>query len=227
MKYYILLITTALVFSCEKEKAIQLPELSHSEITDIKDVSAAYLFYDESRPDSVELNRKNLISTTNWLINVDKRLTLKQVIPNIKFLQSKKQNAGHKNEHAKNYFTCNDTSRKNLGFIEFTDVVYLEESTEAYLSKISDLNYTSKTKVISFNSKEAISIINTRFEPFIIQSKKTELLNEIEKIDAVETKIYLNFNQNLLFQDYITYKSILLEANLGFAKISNKEFLHN
>lgn len=227
MKYYILLITTALVFSCEKEKAIQLPELSHSEITDIKDVSAAYLFYDESRPDSVELNRKNLISTTNWLINVDKRLTLKQVIPNIKFLQSKKQNAGHKNEHAKNYFTCNDTSRKNLGFIEFTDVVYLEESTEAYLSKISDLNYTSKTKVISFNSKEAISIINTRFEPFIIQSKKTELLNEIEKIDAVETKIYLNFNQNLLFQDYITYKSILLEANLDFAEISNKEFLHN
>lgn len=227
MKYYILLITTALVFSCEKEKAIQLPELSHSEITDIKDVSAAYLFYDESRPDSVELNRKNLISTTNWLINVDKRLTLKQVIPNIKFLQSKKQNAGHKNEHAKNYFTCNDTSRKNLGFIEFTDVVYLEESTEAYLSKISDLNYTSKTKVISFNSKEAISIINTRFEPFIIQSKKTELLNEIKKIDAVETKIYLNFNQNLLFQDYITYKSILLEANLDFAEISNKEFLHN
>ena len=227
MKYYILLITTALVFSCEKEKAIQLPELSHSEITDIKDVSAAYLFYDESRPDSVELNRKNLISTTNWLINVDKRLTLKQVIPNIKFLQSKKQNAGHKNEHAKNYFTCNDTSRKNLGFIEFTDVVYLEESTEAYLSKISDLNYTSKTKVISFNPKEAISIINTRFEPFIIQSKKTELLNEIKKIDAVETKIYLNFNQNLLFQDYITYKSILLEANLDFAEISNKEFLHN
>ena len=46
----ILLISIALLFfSCGNEKVLQLPEISHSEITDIKDVSHAYLFYDETK----------------------------------------------------------------------------------------------------------------------------------------------------------------------------------
>ncbi|MDA9343831.1 hypothetical protein N8258_03095, partial [Algibacter sp.] len=129
MKYFILLITMFFVFSCGNKKVLHLPEISHSEISEINDVSHAYLFYDETQKDSVELNRKNLISTTNWLINVDKRLTLKQAIPHLKFLQEKKKNSSHKNKEAKNYFSCNDTSRQNLGFIEFTDVVYFNDTS--------------------------------------------------------------------------------------------------
>ena len=30
----------------------------------------------------------------------------------------------HKNENARNFYTCNDTSIKNLGFIDFTEVYY-------------------------------------------------------------------------------------------------------
>ena len=74
-----------MIYSCGNEKILQLPEINHSDITEILDVSHAYLFYDETKPDSIELNRKNLISTTNWLVNVDKRLTLDQAIPSIVF----------------------------------------------------------------------------------------------------------------------------------------------
>src|SRR5690606_15935928 len=124
MKNIYLLISLLFLFSCGNEKVVQLPEINHSNISEIQDVSAAYLFYDASNQEGYELNRKNLISSTNWLVNVDKRLTLKQVIPQIKFLQNKKQTSSHKNENAKNYFTCNDISKKTLGFIEFTDVIY-------------------------------------------------------------------------------------------------------
>ena len=65
MKKITLLFILVLVFSCNK-KIVELPEISHSDITEIEDVSAAYLFYNEAQPDSVALNRKNLISTTNW-----------------------------------------------------------------------------------------------------------------------------------------------------------------
>ena len=77
MKPIFYCITLIIFASCGKEKIVQLPEINHSKISKINDVSAAYLFYDVTQPDSVELNRNNLISTTNWLINVDKRLTLK------------------------------------------------------------------------------------------------------------------------------------------------------
>lgn len=226
MKRIIIAAILIMSISCVKEKVLQLPEISHSNVTDIQDVSAAYLFYDETLVDSVELNRKNLISSTNWLVNVDKRLTLNQVIPHLKFLQEKKGNAGHKNKNAKNYFTCNNTSINSLGFIDFTDIIYHVESSEKYISKIPELKYADHIKAISFNLNGEISILNPSSNAVIINTSKDDLLDQLKKVDSLKNIIYLNFNEKLLFQDYITYKTILLENDLKHAKISNHEFLH-
>ena len=216
------------MFSCGNEKVIQLPQVSHSEITEINDVSAAYLFYDETQKDSVELNRKNLISTTNWLLNIDKRLTLKQVIPHIKFLQEKKSNSSHKNKNAKNYFTCNDTSRKNLGFIEFTDVAYHDEPAGEYFAKTSNIPENIRFSII-YHSLKNIEIMG--FTDYLI-SKKTnqsnlifELKNLIDK--DMKAEIVLNFNQILSFQDYISLKSMMSNLDLQNVVISNHEFIYN
>ena len=138
MKNYYLILLSIFILSCNNERVLLLPEVEQAEVTEVLDVSPAYIFYDETQPDSVLLNRKNLISTTNWLVNVDKRLTLKQAIPHIKFLQDKKRDAKmHKNENAKNYFTCNDTSIGDLGFIEFTDVSFHNNSKKEDVIKYS------------------------------------------------------------------------------------------
>lgn len=227
MKPILLFCLLLIFFSCGKEKVIQLPEINNSEINEISDVSVAYLFYDEAHPENIELNRKNLISTTNWLVNVDKRLTLKQVIPQIKFLQDKKRNAQmHNNENAKNYYTCNDTSKKTLGFMEFTHIIYHEESSETYISKLPDLKYSDSIKAISFNPDGKIAILNPNSKSVIVETPANELLKNIKAIDSMGNTVYLNFNENLLFQDYISYKSTLLRADLKHAKISNHEFLH-
>lgn len=227
MKNIYLLINLLFLFSCGNEKVVQLPEINHSDISEIHDVSAAYLFYDESISEGYELNRKNLISTTHWLVNVDKRLKLKQVIPQIKFLQDKKQNSEHKKEDAKNYFTCNDTSKKTLGFIEFTNIVYHEESSDKYMTNISEFKDEENLVPISINLDGSISIITPNAEPFIIVTDKNELLNDLIKLDNSPGLVYLNFNEALHFQDYITFKSILSRSNLKHLKISNQEFLHN
>ncbi len=93
MKKLPILLLLLICSSCIKERLLYLPEIQNSKISEIADISHAYLFYDETEKDSVDLNRKNLIGTTNWLINVDKRLTLKQAIPKIIYLQNKKRNA--------------------------------------------------------------------------------------------------------------------------------------
>ena len=181
IKPILLFILCFLVISCGKEKVIQLPEIEHSEITEINDVSAAYLFYDETQPDSVELNRKNLISTTNWLVNIDKRLTLKQVIPHIQFLQEKKKNSSHKNKNAKNYFTCNDISLKNLGFIEFTDVVYRNEIVSNYFSKTSNLTQKQMFGVV-IHSINDIEITDYNQKLITKTSNLTHLLPDLNTI---------------------------------------------
>lgn len=228
MRYFLLLFLTISIFSCGKEKVILLPEINHSNISEINDVSAAYLFFDTSLPDSLELNRKNLISTTNWLINVDKRLTLKQIIPKLKFLQEKKQNSEHKNASAKNYFTCNDTSKKNLGFIEFTDVIYDDYEFIVNLNnQNTNLGQIIRIKVhkldliqISFLWKDTV---------FLNTSNKNELLEHLESniTNDGNALIISELNESLSFQDYITYKSLLSRLGFKNVTISNHEFIFN
>jgi biopolymer transport protein ExbD len=229
MKHLFYSLLFIFICACGKEKIVQLPEISHSKISTINDVSAAYLFYDENKPDKVELNRKNLISTTNWLVNVDKRLTLKQVIPEIIFLQEKKQNAEmHKNENAKNYFTCNDTSIKNLGFIEFTDVVYHEENSKTYVNKkkrtfkqlINIRVHSIDSTFVSFISNDT-SFTHTTNQKELLKHLKTNLNNQGNAIIVSE------FEETLSFQDYITFKSLISKIDFKNVTIANDEFVFN
>ena len=229
MKQLFLLIIVSTLFSCGNEKVIQLPEINYSEITEINDVSAAYLFYDETQKDSVELNRKNLISTTNWLVNVDKRLTLKQVIPHIKFLQEKKSSSSHKNKKAKNYFTCNDISRTDLGFIEFTDVVYHEKSSGKYFSETSELKFPKRLN-IHFDSLEEINLVLVTNDLNFKKSNISKLKNDIKnmlKNEKENIEIILDINNLISFQDYISFKSALSQLVLEHVIISNNEFISN
>lgn len=223
MKRIILLTIVCIVFSCVNEKTIQLPEIGHSEITEIQDVSVAYLFYDETQKDSVLLNRKNLISTTNWLVNVDKRLTLKQVIPQIKFLQEKKQNAGHKNEKAKNYFTCHDLSNNDLGFVEFTDVIYKQDN---FLPSQSFHNQYICLTAFSSDSLNAsfTNVDSTKFNKF----HKNELSKGIKStlIDNDSAIIYLIFDKKLKFQDYISLKDEISKIKTEQIQIDKTEFIY-
>ena len=222
---YFLLLT--IIFSCGNKKIVQLPEIEKSDTSKINDVSAAYLFYDETLPDSVELNRKNLISTTNWLINIDKRLTLGQVIPKITFLQNKKRDAKmHKNENAKNYYTCNDISKHNLGFIEFTDVVYHQEDPQEYLEK------TGAAQLITIKIQSLDSIIVSFISngaTLSHSSNYSELLTHLKTniTNNGNAFIVLEFSKQLSFQSYITLKHLLSEIDLKNVTIAHDEFLFN
>ncbi len=218
-RLFIILLIIILLFSCNK-KTVLLPETDTKEITEILDVSPIYIFYDETKPDSTDFNRKNMISTTNWLVNIDKRLTLKQILPHLQYLQEKRSKDGmHKNENAKNYFTCFNPEIQNLTFIEFTDVAFHDKSLEKYSSENSI--------VIDFNTHNKITIINPNTNKIILKTEADYLLNSIEEVVTLENIIYLNFNKTLSFQDYITYKSLLLRLDINNVILSNDEFIYN
>jgi len=203
---------------------VQLPETTNKDITEVIDVSPVYMFYDEET-DSVEFNRRNMISATNWLVNIDKRLTLKQILPHLQYLQEKRQGGEKHSFH--NYFTCNNTDLKNLSFIEFTDVMYHEESSGDYLAKVSNLSDSTNVVVIRFNVNDEITILNPNSESLVTTTNLKNLKTSFKEIDSLKNLIYLNFYEDLSFQEYISYKSLFLELDLKQAKFSKQEFLHN
>ncbi|MBO6607660.1 hypothetical protein [Psychroserpens sp.] len=229
MKKLPILLLLLICSSCIKERLLYLPEIQNSKISEIADVSHAYLFYDETEKDSVDLNRKNLIGTTNWLINVDKRLTLNQAIPNIIYLQNKKRNAKmHKNEDAKTYYTCNDTSIQNLGFIEFTQVFYHERPLRDVL------NYKSHDELLSITLNAvtaesfALNATSNKINHSEVYQNLNDVISKIEEFYVTEnsTMVYLLFDSELNFQDYIRIKSKLETGLNPEIQVSKDEFIY-
>lgn len=217
MKKLIYFLVITIILSCNNERVLQLPEIENAKITEVLDVSPAYIFYDETQPDSTLFNRKNLIGTTNWLVNVDKRLTLKQAIPHIQYLQNKrKKESMHKNENAKNYFTCNDTTIENLGFLEFTDVNYYPDSSE--------ISQDNKTCIMTVNSLKEMTFSSSADLNIGFSKESFSKVFPILKSEFGESiKLIMIFNKSLSFQDYITIKSNLATFQNS---ISNNEFIY-
>ncbi len=224
---YLLVCLIVLLISCRNERELQLPQIDKAEITEIQDVSAAYLFYDETQPDSVLLNRKNLISTTNWLVNVDKRLTLKQAIPHIKFLQSKKKSSSHKNKKAKNYFTCHDLSKNNLGFLEFTDTEFSAIWNDSLIIRNSFPKIPNL--ILEFDTKNTVKLFDlfghnlTNRET--ISRKRADEIDQIQSIIKSYSRAILKFNNQLSFQEYISIKAMISQLDLENIEISKSEFI--
>ena len=229
MTRYILFVLFITLFSCGNERIVQLPEVEQSDIHEVLDVSPIYIFYDETQPDSTLFNRKNMISTTNWLVNVDKRLTLRQVVPHLQYLQDKRQKGSmHKNEAARNYFTCNDKSISNLGFLDFTDAKFhlikdVETAYDSTAKKIpSAVVHLSKHKdvtVFSIYGNQKQKIGSFAYEDFF---NKEQSIWKIENF----SRYLLILDKSLSFQDYITFKSRIHKNMPKHASIYKREFIY-
>lgn len=140
------------LFSCGKKESVSLPQSDITGVKDVQDYSPIYLFFKTNGKDTlVEVNRKNAISSTNWIFHIDKRLPLRLVIPEIIKLQAKKEGSAHKSETSENYFSYSDSIRKNLAFLPFTKVNYQLTSPKGgelvFISKNSfSLETLKKTK---------------------------------------------------------------------------------
>ncbi|MGL2994534.1 hypothetical protein [Flavobacterium sp. TSSA_36] len=121
LKIYLGAMVAIFLISCEEKKEIQLPKANASMVTAVGEHSLVYIFFKQNKNDTIAvLNRTNTISSTNWIFAVDKRLSLRLVMPEIIKMQAKKEGSMHKSEISENYFSYADTVHKSLAFLPFT-----------------------------------------------------------------------------------------------------------
>lgn len=199
MKYFTLIIAF-LLFSCGKKEDVLLPKSNVSIVKDVQDHSPIYIFFKVDGKDTIaDLNRKSAIISTNWIFNIDKRLPLKSVMPQVIKMQEKKRNEKmHQNEESENYYSYADSIGKNLAFIPFTKVFYKMEKPTAgsfvvYFSK-------GKNQVFMGNKEIKISEILKHFYSI--------------KFDRVPDLVFL-FDKNMSYEEYIQYK-ILLQKDVTY-----------
>ncbi|PJJ07400.1 hypothetical protein CLU83_0568 [Flavobacterium sp. 1] len=204
---YLFGIVLLFCFSCGNKEDILLPKADKTIVKEVVDLSPIYIFFRVNGKDTLaEVNRKNSISTTNWILNIDKRLPLWLVIPEVIKLQEKRRgDSAHKNEAAENYFSYADSIGKNLAFMPFTKVNYKMEKPAG--------------TVIFFNKKNEILLEDQH----ITKEKLGELINAALPDDTVK-KFLFRFDKNLDFGSYIQDKIFIetLEKKIE----TNEEFIY-
>ncbi|KAF2517944.1 hypothetical protein [Flavobacterium foetidum] len=194
MKYFSLLVI-CLLFSCGKKEDVLLPKSNISIVKDIQDHSSIYIFFKKEGKDTIaDLNRKSAIISTNWIFNVDKRIPLKLVIPQVMKMQDKKRNEKmHQNEESENYYSYADSIGKNLAFLPFTKVFYKMEKPGpgnfvVYFKK------GRKQQVFMAGKEIKISEILQHFYSI--------------KFQRVPDLVFL-FDKDMSYEEYLQYKILL------------------
>jgi hypothetical protein len=125
MSRYIILLATLLLLGCQK-KQMQLPQVEDAKITSVEDYSQVYISYEEPMGEA-KLNANGLISSTNWVLHVDKRNKLSKVAPLFIKLQEKRTNPRnpHSDPDAHLYCSLADMSHNRLGFMDVTNLTLL------------------------------------------------------------------------------------------------------
>ena len=207
---YCSLILVFLFLSCGNKEAILLPKSNVTIASDVVDHSPIYIFFRAKGKDTLaEVNRKNSIISTNWILNIDKRLPLRIVIPEVMRLQEKKRNSAHKNELAENYYSYADSIGKNLAFLPFTKVYYKMEKP--------------KFGVIVFFDKNNRILVNN------VVVKKEKLQDYLENLPSDKpNKFLFCFNKQLSYGNYVQDKIFIKSLKFPVPSINliNEEFIY-
>jgi len=206
MKKYIALVITLTLFSCEGKKEIELPKADKTIVADVQEHSPIYMFFKVEGKDTIaDVNRKNSIVSTNWIFNIDKRLPLRLVVPELIKLQAKKEGSMHKNEAAENYFSYANDVKKTMAFLPFTKVKYILDKPKSGVNV-----YFSKNNKVWIDTTEI---------------RKDSLESYLNKLpDFKYHHINFCFDKNDSYNNYI--KNVILIRDLEIESIKPEEFIY-
>ena len=192
-KVFVLLILLVTVLSCNK-KEVKVPKVAMQGAEEVANNSVIWMFYGDNGKRDV--NEKNRISATNWFFNIDKKLALKEIIPQTNRLLIKhNEKSPHNTKPMKNYFTYVNSLNNHLSFYQFDSIQY------KLITDKNTLKFTGDTLLVDVNSSTLN--IPTDDEHSVIQPV---------------------FDGTMNFQEYLETKALFNKA-LKKSKVSRIEYI--
>ncbi len=197
MKQIIILCSIIIGFISCNDKSLQLPQVPLSGLSGNMNHSQIWVFYNQESAQA-DLNINNTISSTDWIINIDRRLALSEVIPVFQLIKKKRSKKSiHNVEGMQNFLSYSDTYNKEIALFSMDSIQYIMES-QADIAKIEqkiscDYRLVFSQDVIELNQRE-----------FSVDQWKTISLDTL-----TPGQIQLHFDSRLTYQNYMSYRLLL------------------
>ena len=221
-----LILSVFLLMSCSN-KEIKLPRIGMEGIQEIQNYSEIWMFYNENTPENpMELNKNNTISTTHWLYNIDKRIPLQYIIPQLEALKFKHANSMHSEKGMLNYLSYSDTVSNKLSYVSFDEIIFKSDSLQSnFFIKENSKDYENYNNLnITINPKNTW-INDAKMEDGELLTTLPEFI-EFSAEDR-QTMLHLNFNQEITYQDYMNFKAYFNSLIHPSIVINPIEFIFN
>lgn len=201
----------ALLTSCTQQQ-IYVPQANISLVTNVRDYSTIAFLY-EKQHDSISMAVKDkaIITQTNWLYEIDKRLPLQLVMPEVQRLQAKKLKKA-KEEQMPSYYTYMDTVAKAVAYMPVSQVNYTFNENELKTDANSMQVRVNAAGKIWINDKEVNS---NGLNDLIIANYPEQLIT-----------LYLFFDKNLSFEKYVQTKLQLAKISLPNVRLATTEVIY-
>jgi len=209
--YLILFLNLILLISCQK-KPVQLPLIDYPGISEIQNHSSIWIFMETVDGEALpKLNKNNKILNTHWIFNIDKRLTMSQIVPLlIEMQENRNKDSMHKKEGMKNYFSYADTATEKISLIPFPQTSFITETT-------NDKNrIMPPCTVIVEIWGEQIKINN---DVLSLDSLLSTLISDYSCNPEDEMTILLSYDPQTSYQDYLRVKAYLASNEINSASV--------
>ncbi len=213
-KLSLVLIMLLALTSCKK-KSLELPQVGVSGLSEIQNYSQIWVFYKiENYKVKADLNRNNTIGTTHWVINIDKRLPLRELVPTFHYIKNKRSGKSiHSVEGMQNYFSYSDIKNEKIALFPIDSINFLMQTKD----EMAQLEQEDMCDYIIEFSNNAIWLNEHRIP--------TESWESLELDSLSQGKIQLHFDENLSYQDYMYYHLTLNEKLSTGIRLEKTEFV--
>ena len=229
MKFLYIVIIATFFMSCNP-KDIKLPVNDNAGLHEVWNNSPVYILRDIDGQDTLaDLKLGQTISTTKWLVAVDKRLKLKQLIPAFQKLFNKRRKVSmHSDGKGQLYFTYMDSVQHKVSFVEATDMDLVPDiyTSQKYFEQypLADVDF-EKLHLYIYPDKIILND-SIKLAPDV---SKQQLLNRIKSfeksLDTIPKQLYLNFTTHTDFDRFLNYYTFFKNNSLPNTHISYKIFI--
>jgi len=171
-----------------------------------------------------------VMTTTQWLVAVDRRLSMKKLVQPIeKILQRRHKKSIHSVEGTHAYFTYLDSVSKKISFIDFDSISLMPNyfnSVKYFVKYYKDDEKFKKFHLTVQKNKLILNDSITFDNTLSKQAINDSIWKVIGKItDESPNKLYLNFDENIKFDRFLNYYTYFKNNPIPRGRISNKLFI--
>lgn len=187
------------VLSCANE-TVKLPVNGVEGIQDpIYDNTQIWMFYknNNDQPELI-LNKNNKISSTNWVFNIDKRLPMNLVAPEIEALVNSRKKSTEGKTYF-NYLSYVDTLHNKMSTVKFNRVLF--KTVDQFPTPIQ--NAADLSEPIKISIKRALIELNG------IPITTEKLLHVLKENTAKSSQVELYMSHDIPYGRYLYVKALI------------------